>query len=253
MAFDTSTASQLAGRDLTAGNSEDPSHGVRVRRVSVVFEPLANGSRPQHSRSGCEGAGIGGVDVGGQFVEELVVGAEQVGGAVEQHGDVALGDVIEEWEELVADPVATETEVVVGGVVDHSEAELLAQRLGFDASEGEDGMAPTRPDRSESGGPRTPDQGEEQGLGLIVCGVTGQSVWSESGPTGAAGSRFEIGAVVEVDADRAELDAELCGGGPCDVGVDVGGLAETMVDVHSGDSTSGRNGEGDERCGVGST
>lgn len=153
----------------------------------------------------------------------------------------------------MADPVATETGIVVGGIVDDREAELLAQRLGFGAPEGEDGMAPTGPDCPEAGGARTPEQGEEQGFGLVVCGVTGQRVRSESGPPGGAGSRFEIGAVVEVDADRAELDVELCCGGPCDIGVDVGGLAKSMVDMHGSNSTARSNGEGDERRGVGAT
>jgi len=253
VAFHTSTASQLAGSGLTAGNREDPSHGVGVRRVPVVFEPLTDGSRPQHPRCACQRVGVGGVDVGSEFVEELVVGAEQVGGAVEQHGDVSLGDVVEQWDQLVTDPVATETAVVVGRIVYDRETELLAQCMGFDAPKGEDGMAPPGPDCPEAGGARTPDQGEEQGFGLVVCGVAGHGVRSEGRPPGAAGSCFEVGAVVEVDVDRAELDAELSGGRPCDVGVDIGRLAETMVDVHGSDPALGCDREGDERRGVGST
>ena len=253
MAFHTPAAGELAGCGSTAGNSEHPSHGVGIWRVPVVFEPLADSPRSQHPGGSRERVGVGGVDVGGQFVEELVVGAKEVGCAVEEHGDVALGDVIEQWEQLMSDPVATETWVDVGGVVDDREAELIAQSLSVGASKGEDRMAPTWPDCSEAGGPRTSDQGEEHGLCLVVCGVTGQRVGSESGPPSAARSRFEIGAVGEVDADRAECDAESCGGGPCNVGVDIGGLTETMVDMHRGDSTAGRNGEGDERRGVGAT
>ena len=253
MAFHTSTAGELAGCGSTAGNVEHPANAVGVRRVPVVFEPLADGPRPQNSGCSRERLGVGGLDVSGEFVEELVVGAQEVGGAVEQDGDVALGDVIEQWEQLVANPVATETGIVVGGIGDDREAELLAQRLGFDAPKGEDGMAPTGPDCPEAGGTRTPEQGEEQGFGLVVCGVTGQRVRSESGPPSGTGSRFEVGAVVEVDADRAELDVELCCGGPCDIGVDVGGLAKSMVDMHGSHSTLRSNGEGDERRGVGAT
>ena len=80
------------------------------------------GSRPpvNHPRSarrasgrvgGGDGPGVGRVDAAGEAVEQVVVVAEHGGRAREQGGDVALGDVVEQRQHLVADAVAQEPAV----------------------------------------------------------------------------------------------------------------------------------------------
>ena len=127
MPLDAPTAREFARSGLAPGHSEDASYGVRVGRVPVVVEPLPDRPGAEHPGSLGERVGVGRIDAGGEFVEVLVVGAQQVGGASEQDGHVAFGDVVEEGEHLVADSVAAEASVVVGGVLGDDQAELLAQ------------------------------------------------------------------------------------------------------------------------------
>ncbi len=111
----------------------------------------------------------------------------------------------------MADPVATESRVVVRGVVRDVESELATQLDGLGAAECEDRMARSGFDRAEPGCSRPPQQREEQGLGLVVGGVTGHRLRSEGVASCGAGSRFEVGSVIEFDGDDLERDVESFG------------------------------------------
>jgi len=75
----------------------------------------------------------------------------------------------------------------------------------------------------------------------------------EGCPAGLASTSFQIRTIVEVEADRTEVDPQQLRGGAGDLGVGVRGLTQSMVDVHCGDTTVGSAGEGDERRRVGAT
>ncbi len=135
MALDAATAAQFACGGAACGHGKDTPNGVGVGRIAILFEPVADRAGREDAWSGRERVSIGGVDVGGVLLEELVVGPEEVSGAVEQHRDVAFGDVVEERQQFVADPVAPESSVLVGGIIGDGEAELCAQRVGLGTSE----------------------------------------------------------------------------------------------------------------------
>ena len=253
VAFDAASPRQLTGCRVTSGHGEHPVDGVGVGRIAVELDPMAHRPGSEHPWGSREFVDIGRIDRGGEFVEELLVRAQEVGGAVEEHGDIALCDVVEHGKYLVADAIPAKAGVVVAGVVCNRKAEVVAHRSRLEASEREDRVAPSGSDRSEAGGTRAAQQRQEQGFGLVVGGVTGQGVGADRRPAGGAGARFEVGAVVDVDRDRVELDAEGCGGGPGDVGIDVCRCSKAVVDVDRGDVAAGGDGQRNERRRVGAT
>ena len=194
---------------------------------------------------------VGRVDAGGEFVEELVVGTQQVGGASEQHGHVALGDVVEQGEHLVADPVAAEAWVVVARVLGDDQAEPCAQRSGLGTSQRQDRVAPARPDRAETCRAGASQQREEQRLCLVVGGVARHRVGTERGSTGGPSAGLEVRSGDDLDTGHPEVGAEMLGDRRCDVGVVVGRCPQAVVDVDGGDVTPRRDGERDQCSGVG--
>ena len=253
VAFDPAAAHQFAGCGITAGDGEHPPDGIGIRRVPIVLEPVANRSRSEDPRRAADGLGVGGIDARSELFEELVVGADQVGGAREQRDDVASGDVIEQREGFVADPVAAESTVVVRGVVGHVEPQLRAQRLRLGSPEGEDGMPPSWPDRSEAGGSRPTDQREEQRLGLIVGGVAGQGVRPQRLAACGAGPCLEVRAGFDVDLDRTEPDLEPCRSCSCDLGIGIRRWPQAVVDVDRRDLAAGRLSENDQGGRIGAS
>ncbi len=209
MALDAATSGQFACGGAPACHGQDTPDGVGVGRIALLFQPLADRTRRKDSWSACERNRIGGVDVAGRELEELVVGPEQVGGAVEQHGDVAFGDVVEERQQFVADPVAPESGVVVGGIIGDRETELCAEGVRLGSSDPQDRVAPSGSDRAEPGGSRPSEQRKEQRLGLVVGRVARQSVRAECRPPSRSRSRLEIGSLFDLDVNDVERDAEL--------------------------------------------
>lgn len=153
----------------------------------------------------------------------------------------------------MADAVATEPGIVVGGVVSNREAVVVAHGARLEAPERQDRVTPSGPDRPEAGRTRAPQECQEQGLGLIIGGVPGQSVGADRCSAGGACACFEVGSVLEVDLDRAEVDVERCCGRPGDVGIDVCRRPKAVVDVDGRDVTPRGNGQRDERGRVGAT
>ena len=250
MPLDASSTREFTRHGVATRHCEHASDGVGVRWVPVVVDPLPDRPGAENSGRSREFGGIGRVDRRGELVEVLVVGAQQVGGAGEQDGHITLGDVVEQGEHLVTDPVAAEAPIVVAGVLGDDEAELLAQCGGLEAPKPQDRVAPARTDRAESGRSGAAQEREEDRLGLIVERVAGHRLGSECGVSGGPRPRLEVGSVVDVDVDHTEADPEAVGDGAGDVGVDVGRVPQAVMDVNGRDVTPGRDGERDERARV---
>jgi hypothetical protein len=246
-----SSTDQFAGGGVAGGDGEDPLDGVGVGRIALVLEPLTD--RPGSEHAGCrdERGRVRRIDAGGEFVEELVVGAQEVGGASEQHRDVALGDIVEQGEHLVADPVAAEPWVVVARVLGDDQAELRAQRACLGTSQRQDRVASARPDCAETRRACAAQQREEQRFCLVVGRVAGHRVGAERYSTGGPCPGLEIRAGCHVDTDHAEAGTEMLGDRRGDVGVAVGGGPQAVVDVDGGDVTSRCDSERDQCSGVG--
>jgi hypothetical protein len=250
LALDPQPARELARRCFSGSDGEDAGDGGGVGWVAVTFEPPANCTGGE--RSGCSEqlVDIGRVDRGGEVLEQSIVVAQEASGAVEEYCDVPFGDVVEERQQFVTDPIATESRVVVRRVVSDIESEVKAQLDGLGAAQGEDRMSGPGFDRAEPGGSRPAQEGQEQRLGLVVGGMTGHRIRSEGAASGGAGSSFEVGPVVERDGDDLERDVEAFGGPAGDERIMGGAVAEPVVDVDGRDAAAGSDGEGDERGGV---
>jgi hypothetical protein len=112
-------------------------------------------------------------------------------------------------------------------------------------------MAPSRPDRCETGRARTAEEREQHGFGLVVGGVAGHRVGSERRSTSGACARLEVRAVGDVDVDEPEVGPEPAGDRLGERCVVVGGAAQTVVHVHGRDLTASCDSEGDQRSGIG--
>ena len=75
--------------------------------------------------------GVGGVDPGRQFVEQVGLIGQERRLAGEHGHEVAPGHGTGQGEKLVTDAVADEAPIDVGGVVDRFEAEAATQRVGL--------------------------------------------------------------------------------------------------------------------------
>ncbi len=118
---------EFTGRCCPSCDAEYPPDGGGIRGVAVVFEPLTDRTGRKDAWSPGQSPGIGGVEGRGELLEKLVVAAQQVGGAGEQHGDVTFSDAVEQRQQLVANPVPTESWIVVGWIVGGAETELRTQ------------------------------------------------------------------------------------------------------------------------------
>ena len=189
---------------------------------------------------------IGRVDRAGQLVEQSVVVAEQVGGANEERHDIAFGDGIEQREEFVANPVATEPRIGVGRVAHRIELQRGAEPARVVAAQREQGVAAARPHRGQPGGSAAAEQGEEHRLGLVVGGVPRQCVRSEQFVAGDACPGFEVRPIDELGPVGAECHAEAIGDPLSRGGFVVRILTDTVVDVDCDDIEVCGDGERDQ-------
>jgi hypothetical protein len=98
---------------------------------------------------------------------------------------------------------------------------------------------------------RAAQQAEEDGLGLVVGGVTGHHVRGEHGAAGVTGAGLEVGSGLHVDPVLAVRRGPACRRWPGRRSV-VGRVGtEAVVDVVGGDDAAGGHGEGQQRGRVG--
>ena len=80
-AFDPASTGQLACDRFAPGDRQDPLDRCRIGRIAVLRQPPPQGPPGEHRVGGGDGAGVGRIDLGGERVEEVVVGPHQVGGS----------------------------------------------------------------------------------------------------------------------------------------------------------------------------
>ena len=198
-----------------------------------------------------DGAGIGRVDVGREFVEELIVGAEQVGGPSEDRCDVARGDRGRERQEFVADPAPPQDGVVVRRVPDGFDLQLAAHVLGVGPSQRQERMLRPWLDRGEPGRSAPSQEPEEQGLGLVVEGVSSHGGRREQGASHGPRPGFEVRSGSDVGVVDDELDADDASDVSGAPGVRARLGTHAVVDVVGGDHEAVAVGERDQRRRIG--
>ena len=194
--------------------------------------------------------GVGGVEVGRERVHEVGLVAEHLGLAGEDRDDVALGDGVEQGEELVAHPVAAEGGRLVGRILDRSQAEVPAERPGLAPAQAEQRPA----DGPHAGQPVEPgaaQEVEQHGLGLVVGCVAGQDVGRQRGVAGGPGAGLQVRPRRDLDPHGAEGRAEALGRVRHDVGLIVAAGAQPVVDVDRRHSRARGDGQDQQRQRVG--
>ena len=178
--------------------------------------------------------------------------ARQVGEPAQEGHDVALGDVVEQRQHLVADAVAAEPGVVVGGVDDRLEAGGVAERVGLVAAQADDRVGRARAHGGRGRRGRCPAAGRaaRSRPGRRRC-----ARWrgrARARPRRArAGPGLEVGPVATTTRSARNAAPKRLGGGGHHVGLGGRTGPEAVVDVHGGDLAARRDREHQQRQGVG--
>lgn len=88
---------------------------------------MPDGHGRKHAVRCGQGPGVARVQVSGQFVDQIGLLCGLMREPGDQRSDITIGDVPEERKDLVSNPVAPETRVEIGGVVDHRDGQLPTQ------------------------------------------------------------------------------------------------------------------------------
>jgi hypothetical protein len=243
----------LAGAHLAPGDGQDPLDlgGRGGLAPGGGAQPGPHGGAGEGDRGRRQGPGVGDVDLGGQGGDQVGVVGEQRGLAGQDGDDVAPGHVVQQGQDLVADPVAEEAGVVVARVLDRSQPLGGAEGPGLGAPQGEDRVPGAGAQRPQAGGPRPPQQVEQDRLGPVVERVAGAGVGPEDGPPGGPGPGLQVRPVLHGDPRGPEPRPAALGRGGHDGGLGGGSRPEPVVDVHRRHLAPRRARQGQQRQRVG--
>ena len=246
-------AADFTGHGLPPGHGEDPFHGGGVGRMvlgggdeGVGCEPASHRPASQRRRGRRQRRGVGGIEGGGQSGEQVGVVAQQAGLAGQHGGHVPVGDGVEQGQHVVANAVAPERGPVVGGIDDRDEPEPVAQGACFAAPERQQGPPGARPHAGQAVESRSPQEVEEDRLGLIVGGVPGQDIGGQDPVTGRPRPCLEVRPGGDVHSLGPEAGADAPGGAGHHIGLGRRPGPQPMVDVDGGDAAAGLDGEDEE-------
>lgn len=208
---------------------------------------MANGPACKRQRCSGECDGVGGVQSPCLGVEVVIVVSQEIRAPCDQRCDVAIGNGVEQREQVVTDSIAPEPGVIIRRVGGGFKTQLSAHCVRVVTAKTEDRVRSARPDCGESCGAASAKQREQDGLGLVISGVAEHGVFTNHGVPRRPGTSFEVRAVVEVDMFDAQLDTELCRDPRCHLCVAVSGAAQPVMHVHCADVEVGSDGERNQR------
>ncbi|MFT7475523.1 MAG: hypothetical protein ACI81L_002462 [Verrucomicrobiales bacterium] len=200
------------------------------------------GTHPSLDRSSGDGSGclrkrlrIGRVDLIYSLVQQIGSLASMVGGSDQQRHNVAICNIIEQRQDLMADSVSKESCLSVGRVGEWSPTQVSAHGLGVAATQRQDWSTVPWLHCTETDHPGTSNQVDQDRLGLVVGAMTSGRVGSESDIPCRAHPRFEIRAGRHVDRDGFKTCPYFCSssGHVCGFGFPARSLP--MIDVHGRD------------------
>ncbi len=218
-----------------------------VGRVAVSRQPSADRSPRERCGRDCQGHGIGGIDLLGKVVEEVVVIAQEIRSSCGQRDDVSIGDFVEERQEIRANSVAAKPRIGIGGVLDGLEIKRVAKCMRLEAAKRENRVTWARPHARKARGAGAADQGEQHGLDLIVRGVSEHRNGADHSMAHRSRPSLQIWSVVEICMLDTKFDAEPRRDRPCDCGVVVGRGAKPVMHVDRCDVKAGGHCERSER------
>jgi hypothetical protein len=156
--------------------------------------------------------GIGGVERSGKGVEQVVVGAKQVGLAGEDGRQVAGGHIGQQRQHLVAHAVAHESWIGVRFVVGRGHASEPTHLHGVGSTQPQEGPRGPRAHTGQTARCGTAQQVDEHGLGLVVGCVPGEHAGGQHGVARRPGPGLEIRAVAHGHRMHGAGHAEGGGG-----------------------------------------
>ena len=230
-----------------------PGHGRRVGRIPAALEPSSDRPPGERQRGVAERRASVGSRSSASWSSSVVVVAEQAGRAGEDRGHVALGQIVHQREEFVADSVAPEAGVVVRRIVRRT-----ARPSARTAPRSPTGAAPG----SARVGPGviapSPLAPEPRSSASSSVSAWSSAVWpvSASGPsaswraTRALASRFGPSTQRRCARRGTRCRAARRSSGAHASSSSADG-SQAVIDVDGGDVAAGGDGEADERGRIG--
>lgn len=206
-ADDPSPATNVTGRVRPARHLEHALDSRGIGRIRVGQPPT---HRPPSECQRCAGKcpRIVHIDGGCQIREESFVVGDQVRLARKKRRDIAMRDVIEEGDEFVPNSIATESRICIRFIDSDSDATEPTQFVGLGAAKREERFLRRTAHARDTVGARPAHEVEKYCFSLVVGGVAGEDSRWKGSETNGPGACFEVGAIVEGDSERNELDSE---------------------------------------------
>ncbi len=191
--------------ELSEIESEQAGAAEMAQHAALHGQGLGNESRERQS-----GLGIGGENVGGEGIKEVILGGGNFGGLREGLAKAWIVVALEGGQQFGADSVTQELGAEVGGVLTERLADGLKVLLNLTAGDGKErtneagrkerfvfgdrrvgelGESEVAMNSGEAGGAGSAQQTEEDGFGLIVTSVGGGDALKTVGERGALEER----------------------------------------------------------------
>jgi hypothetical protein len=148
-------------------------------------------------------------------------------------------------------PVALMPGIQVRGVVHHFDAESAAQILGVGAPQCQQGPAGTGSHGRQSTSSGAAQQVDQDGLGLIIGGVTGEHVGGQHRIAGCACPCLQVRAVTHLHDGGVERNAHSVGQRPDHLRLSGSAGSKLVVDVDRGGVAPCGNRQDEQSRGVG--
>lgn len=219
LAGNPATAGNFTGQRVAMSDGEHPFDGCEVRWVAIDGQPLAQCAAGNHRIGARDRPCIGRIECPGDSIEELVISTEEISGATQYGYGIAPGDVAEQGDQFIADPISPERRVGIRWVGNRCNAMTSADGLGVGAPQGKQWVRWARFDRAQSGATSSPQESDEQRFSLIVSRVTGERpCWKDELP-GGSGTGFEVRTGSRFDVMKDERHADGCSDPLCVFGL----------------------------------
>jgi hypothetical protein len=217
---------------------EQPVDGRQIGWVLVgsgAPDPVPGGLAGNRSRCLGQGIRVGRIQVGGESAQEIGTVTQQLTLANENGYDIATSDLAEERQHFVSYSVAQESGVAVRGIVDDLNLQGAAQLLGVGTAQPEKGTALRWSHATEAVPGATAQERHDDGLRLVVGGVTHENALGQNRVSRRSGPGLEVRAGGDLSGLGAKPGAEASGYSFDHFGFDVRSIAQAVVDVHGRD------------------
>lgn len=219
--LDAPTRANVSTGGLEAGDRADSIDGRQVGWMllaTTVPEPDPDRFARHNGFGRCYRARVAGVQTRCHSGDEVPTLAEQLGLASQYRYRVALTDLGQHRQELVANPVTAMDRVGVGRVVNRHHPKTRTQVVSLRAPKRQNRTVGRWLDATKAVPAAPPQQREQHSLGLIIGGVPRQDTGRKGPVPCRTGSSFEVRPRLHLDGDCFEPSSESRSGGRDNVG-----------------------------------